>query len=222
MREIGLRKRRIIWGVSGLIWLLFALWYTDFGGPLTDDEILRGIADLKVRNFAPDQIDEVEQFLRADTGRQFLMVNNIDMNDEPPLMPGFGPEASAADYRDHYMEHMYPQLFRRACHPIFYGTGLNYVADLSGVEGGAVSGWDTAALFRYRSRRSFLEIITHPNMSGRHDYKIAAMVKTIAYPVEPSLYVSDLRFILFLVLGLIAAVFDILLLGSRKPVQLGQ
>ena len=53
-------------------------------------------------------------------------------------------------------------------------------------------------------------------MRGRHDYKIAAMTKTIAYPVEPSLYVSDLRFILFLVLGLITALVDILLFQRRE------
>ena len=40
---------------------------------------------------------------------------------------------------------------------------------------------------------------------GRHGYKIAAMVKTITYAVEPILYVSDLRFILLLVFGLVAA-----------------
>ena len=42
------------------------------------------------------------------------------------------------------------------------------------------------------------------------------MSKTIAYPVEPSLYVSDLRFILFLVLGLITAMVDILLFQRRE------
>lgn len=53
-------------------------------------------------------------------------------------------------------------------------------------------------------------------MRGRYDFKIAAMSKTIAYAVEPGLYVSDMRFILLLVLGLLTAIADILLFG-RLP-----
>ena len=208
--------RKILWGVPVAIWLTFTFWYTDLGGSLTSDEISRGLQDLKDRGYSSDAMARVEAFLQNDTGRQFLMVNNIQMNDNPPQMAGFGADATAADYRDHYMEHMYSQLLSRACHPIFYAAGQNFVADITGVDRATASGWDTAALFRYRSRRSFLEIITHPAMRGRHDYKIAAMTKTIAYPVEPSLYVSDLRFILFLVLGLITALVDILLFQRRE------
>ena len=40
------------------------------------------------------------------------MVNNIEMNDNPPQMEGFDPNATTMDYQDHYMEHMYPQLFK--------------------------------------------------------------------------------------------------------------
>ena len=50
-----------------------------------------------------------------------------------------------------------------------------------------------------------MEIATHPDMFGKHQFKIAALEKTIAYPVETQLYLSDPRFILgliFLVLGL--------------------
>lgn len=66
-----------------------------------------------------------------------------------------------------------------------------------------------AALFRYRSRRSFLEIITNPDIGPRHEFKLAAMTKTIAYPVESVLYLSDPRLLLFLILALIAAPIDI-------------
>ncbi len=42
------------------------------------------------------------------------------------------------------------------------------------------------------------------------------MVKTIAFPVEPDLYVSDLRFILLLLLGFGTAIADILIFGRRQ------
>lgn len=210
-----MNKRLIHWFIAAFIWLLFSFWYTDFGGPLTDEEISEAMTFMKSRNYNPERMVILETFLKNDTGRQFLMVNNIDMNEDPPAMPGFGTDATAADYSDHYMEHMYPQLLKRGCHPIFFGKGLDFVADLSGITGAATRGWDSAALFRYRSRRSFLEIITHPAMQGRHDYKLAAMTKTLAYPVEPVLYVSDLRTILFLVLALVTAIFDIFMYGRH-------
>ena len=44
-------------------------------------------------------------------------------------------------------------------------------------------------------------------MGERHAYKLAAMEKTIAYPVEPGLFLSDLRVLLFLLLALAASLF---------------
>jgi hypothetical protein len=206
-------RRRLLWITPTAIWLLFTFWYTDFGGPLTDEEIAVGIEKVRSQGYGAQQISDLEAFLKSDTGRQFLMVNNIDMNDNPPQMPGFGPDATASDYVNHYMAHMFPQLLKRACHPIFMGAGLSYDNDVAGVGEAAASGWDTAALFRYRSRRSLLEVIAHADTQGRHEYKIAAMVKTITYAVEPRLYVSDLRFILLLVFGLVTALADILFFG---------
>ena len=117
---------------------------------------------------------------------------------------------------NHYMEHMFPQLLMRACYPIFLGAGLNYDNDVAGVGEAAASGRDTAALLRYRSRRSLLEVIAHSDTQCRHDYKIAAMAKTITYAVEPRLYLSELRFILLLVLGLMTAMADFLLFGRQR------
>jgi hypothetical protein len=33
----------LLWGVPGALWLLFTIWYTDFGGPLSEQEIDSGI-----------------------------------------------------------------------------------------------------------------------------------------------------------------------------------
>ena len=37
-------------------------------------------------------------------------------------------------------------------------------------------------------------------MLSKHDFKVAALEKTIAYPVETALYLSDPRFLLALIL----------------------
>ena len=211
-----MNKRLILWGIPAVIWVLFTAWYTDFGGPLSDEEVKKAMAYFDARDgLTLKRKQQLQAFFENDSGRQFLMVNNIQMNPSPPTMPGFDADATAEDYSAHYMEHMYPELFSRACHPVFYASGLGFAADVSGIEN--AEGWDTAALFRYRSRRSFLEIITNPEIGPRHDFKLAAMTKTIAYPVETSLYLSDPRLLLFLAFGLVTAMIDIFVYGRGKP-----
>ena len=110
-------SRKILWVVPASIWLLFTVWYTDLGGPLTEDEVTAGVKLLASNGYNPEKLVRVEKFLREDTGRQFLMVNNIDRREDPLPMPGFGPDATAEDYRNYYMEHMYAQLFKRGVIP---------------------------------------------------------------------------------------------------------
>ena len=211
--------RKFVWGVPAALWLVFTLWYTDLGGPLTEAEVAEAMAYLDDRGIDSEFREKMKTFLENDTGRQFLMVNNIDMSEAPPRMEGFGPDATAGDYMNHYMEHMYPELFSRASHPIFLGAAQGITLDVSGIEGAEV--WDSAALFRYRSRRTFLEIVTNPAIGPRHDFKLAALTKTIAYPVEAQLYMSDPRLLLFLVAALLTTVLDILIFGRRRESRTG-
>ena len=53
-----------------------------------------------------------------------------------------------------------------------------------------------------------MEIITHPDMVGRHEFKIAALDKTIAYPIEMQLYLSDPRLLLALILLIVTLLLD--------------
>jgi hypothetical protein len=55
------------------------------------------------------------------------------------------------------------------------------------------------AIFRYRSRRDLFEIGMNPVFEERHEYKVEALDKTIAIPVETP-FITDLRFILFVFL----------------------
>ena len=63
--------------------------------------------------------------------------------------------------------------------------------------------WTRGAAMRYRSRRDLMEIATNPAFSGSHDFKVAAMRKTIAFPVDPWFQLGDPRLLMALFLGLI-------------------
>ena len=141
-----------LWLFPALLYAVFVFWYTDFGGPLSDEEVDEFVSVMTANGVPPERVDYFAQFLRADTGRQFLMVNNLDMNQNPPAVEGAPAGADADTLMGLYMEHMIPELLKRACHPVIMGPAVYTAIDISGIEGAGQ--WTDAALFRYRSRRS--------------------------------------------------------------------
>lgn len=184
--------------IAIVVYALFFLWYTNLSGPMSDQEIDEAIIGLRANGMAENNIEHWERFMRSDTGDQFIMLNNIEMNPSPPKMPDTPEGATAQELMDVYMEHMYSEQFKRACHPVFFGEVVHETLDITGIEN--ARSWTHGALFRYRSRGDLIQIALNPNSKYRHEYKIAALTKTIAYPIEPTIYPSDARFILFLIL----------------------
>ena len=195
-----------LWLIPTLLYVAFFLWYTNLGGPLSDAEVDQFVATMTASDSDPEIIAFVEKFARQDSGRQFLMVNNIDMNENPPDVEGADPGESAEKMMGRYMKHMIPALLSRACHPIIMGNVVYPSMDVVGIEG--AENWDQGALFRYRSRRAFMEIVTNPAFSDKHHFKTAALDKTIAYPIETSLYLGDPRLLLGLILLAVTALID--------------
>ncbi len=207
--------RTKLWLVPALLYGIFVFWYTDFSGPLSDNEVDQFVATMKANGSEPETIAFIQKFARQDSGRQFLMVNNIDMNESPPNVEGAEPGESASKLMGRYMAHMIPALLARACHPVLMGSAVYPTMDLVGIEG--AENWDQAALFRYRSRRALLEIVTNPAFNGKHHFKTAALDKTIAYPIETSLYLGDPRLLLGLIILALTALIDGWRLSRRQP-----
>jgi hypothetical protein len=210
---VNITGRRLLWGIPAVIYMAFVFWYTDFNGPMAEAEIEHYVQKMRENNAPASQIARLREFMAADTGRQFLMVNIIDMAETPDRIAGIGPGESSGEVMNRYMEHMYPALFSRACHPAFFGVAVFGAMDIVGIQG--AERWTQAALFRYRSRRDLVDIATNPEFSGRHEFKLAALSKTIAYPVEAQLYLSDPRALLLLILLVIAALGDIFIHRRR-------
>ena len=200
-----------VWTFLIIIYGLFFAWYTDFGGKLSDEEIeyyankFESNALKDGRVLEPRIKELLQKFMEEDSGKQFMMVNVIDMSENPTFPDGTLAIESSDVLMNEYMEHMYGELLKRASHPAYFGSAVNGSMDLVGIENAEI--WERAALFRYKSRRAFLEIVTHPNMNSKHKYKIAALEKTIAFPVENQFYLGDPR----LLLGLILLIIGLLL-----------
>lgn len=208
-----MNARVVLWLLPAVAYLGFFLWYTNLSGPLSPTEIELFSDRMQANGYRPDQVARVRQFMAQDTGRQFLMVNILDMAQTPRPVEGVPADATADEVMARYMEHMWPELFKRACHPAFVGNAIAPAMDIVGIDG--AERWTAAALFRYRSRRDLLEIMSNPAFGGKHEYKMAALDKTIAYPVEAQLYLSDPRLLLALVLIAFVALADRLAFGRR-------
>ena len=201
-------SRRKLWLGSIVLYALFVAWYTDFGGPLTEAEIQAYIAKTENRVLGgdPSARGALLEFLRNDTGGQFLMFNAVDLAKNPPPMEGAPPDADGKALVDLYMEHMIPALLSRASHPVVVGKSVADSLDLMGIEG--AEAWSDGAIMRYRSRRTLIDIIDNPEFYSRHEFKLAGLEKTISYPIEPRIYLGDLRLLIGLFMLAITALLD--------------
>ena len=199
-------KHTWLWLAPVLFYLIFFSWYTNLKGPLSSEEIDHFVDILEAYGSTPERILEIKRFMEEDDGKHFYMMNLLDLSDNPPVLPATGSDASAEDLMVYYMEFMFPELFSRACHPIFFGRVLADALDLSGIEN--AESWDQAALFRYRSRRDMIAVVANPKFLERHDYKIASLEKTIANPVKPLFFLGDLRFTVGLILFVLFSIMN--------------
>lgn len=195
-------KRRgvvALWAILAAVYVGFRVWYDGGGGPLTPQEVEHYVSIFERRGAEPARVATLREFLASDTGSDFVMANFIRYRDAPDAQ---------ADM-DRYMAHMYPALFRRACHPLLAGPVLAGALDLWGIEN--AERWSMVGLVRYRSRRDMLEIATDPAFADAHRYKIAAMQQTIAIPTDPFLNPGSPRWLVALVLVTLGALLQLLL-----------
>lgn len=199
----------MLWIVLGVLYGAFLLWYDGGGGKLAPEEIERHVATVTQRGFPPEQIAGLRAFLENDPGGDFVMANYIHFRAQPLAGGAVAPGESSQQALDRYMAHMYPALFRRACHPVFAGPVVAKALDLWGIEDAA--SWSLVGLVRYRSRRDMIEIATDPAFADAHQYKLAALEQTIAVPVEPFLMLGNPRVVLLLALVALGALIQLAL-----------
>jgi len=187
------------WLVIAATYLGFFSWYTSFKGPLSPQEIEYYIEKV---NATSEELASFRKFMEEDDGRDFVMINIMEIYDTPLQIEGVEPGETTDQVLAKYMEYMLPAMLSKASHPVFSGDAASLLAmDIMNADG--METWTGAAGVRYRSRRDMIEISTNPEFAGRHEFKVAALAKTIAFPVAPFNYLGDPRLLLALLLGLI-------------------
>ena len=138
------------------------------------------------------------EFMRSDTGDDFAMFNAIDLRDAPERIEGVGPDETSSEVMARYVQPFFAHALPNAAHPVLLGQAANRALDIWGID---AEDWDQGGVVRYRSRRDVMNQIETLARSGEqiHDFKIAALEKTIAYPLDPWFHLGDPRRVLALV-----------------------
>ena len=191
------------WLIVAVIYSAFFSWYTSFSGPLTPAEIEHylELSQASDPDASAEDLVDIRAFMEEDTGDDFVMINLAHAYDTPLQIDGVEPGDTTDDVLAKYMEYMFPAMLSRASHPVFQGTAVSRAMDIMNAEG--METWSVGAGVRYRSRRDLLDIGTNPAFGGKHEFKVAALAKTIAFPVDPFYYLGDPRLVLALLLGLV-------------------
>ena len=179
---------------------IFFAWYSNLNKPLTDTEVENYLNILQKSSSNQESLDAINKFLSNDDGKQFIMVNLLSYSDNPPLLEKTEGAKNGKELVDYYTSFMFKEMFTRASHPVIFGSVVGPSIEVIGMQN--ARSWDEVGLIRYRSRRDMMEIIINPEFQNRHAYKIGGLERTIASPMQPSIFI-DGRFIFFLMLLLL-------------------
>lgn len=173
----------VIWAMLLLELAAFFAWYENWDGPLTPEEIdtyfARAAGQASGNHTDPEAL---RRFLEADDGRSFLMLNLVKLAPEPVPHPETGVPTRAADLLDGYTARFLTALAWRAGHPVLAGQQVGAHVDSWGDL--PDPGWSVIGLMRYRSRRDMMELVTDPQFSSGHAFKIAAIEQTASFPTQ--------------------------------------
>lgn len=194
----------LIWLIAALAYVAFYSWYVGFKRRLSADEVEAFCCTLE-SIWSADRIAPVKTFLSRDSGRDFYMVNLVNLR----AHTASGESGKAAMQR--YQKPFLKGILKRACHPIAVGIAASHAVECWGIANGEA--WTVAAFVRYRSRRDLAEILLTPSFHAIHLHKEAAVDKTIAFASDPAFIVGGGPKVVVPLLLLVAALMASLLLG---------
>jgi hypothetical protein len=202
------------WGFLLVLYGVFFSWYTSFAGPLADDEIDGYLTALRAAGASDNRLEMWRAFMESDTGGDFAMLNAIELREVPLPAAGVEPGENSADVLGRYTQPFLGSALWNAAHPVMFGAAAAPAIDLWGIPG--AEQWTSGALVRYRSRRDLMEQAVYASGLDIHRFKVAAMEKTLAYPLDPWWHLGDPRLVLGLLVLIFGLVLEVRAVNSRE------
>lgn len=206
--NLTLHTKNMTWIIAIIVYALFLLWYIGWRRPLKPQEIEAYMGKLEnFGNAEPERLTEVRKFLERDDGKQFFMMNLIELKEKPDPVEGVPDDLSSATMLRRYTNGWFSRaLFSRAGWFAFISRPKAGPIEMWGAEPAAR--WSAFGIVRYRSRRDMMEILSRPEFHEGHRYKLAAIESTIAYPTTGLLMLAP-PLVIGLAIALCAALLNI-------------
>jgi hypothetical protein len=203
-----------VWLIAAALYAGFLLFYNNWRGKLTREEIDTFLARAAARGAGDlNDLAIVRTFLEEDDGREFVMVNLVRVPDTMVADPDTGAQVPAEDMMKAYSKAFMPRLIKRGGHPALAARKVGGYVDAWKV--GPDPGWSIVGFMRYRSRRDMLKMVADPTFDDAHKYKLLGVGETFSFPTQPFIraYVSP-RVTVFLTLALAAALVQLAIIAT--------
>ena len=206
-----------IWICVPITYALFSLWYFNWQGPLTQTEIDDFMSRfLQTSGSQQTDADVFRAFLEQDDGREFIMLNQVQLHGGNIAHPVTGEQQQAQEVLIRYFQPFAFRLLLRGGHPVFQARTVGGFVDTWNADSNV--SFTATAMMRYRSRRDLLAMILDPAFADGHIYKLAAIERTISYPTQRIMNTSMPPNVwVLLVLVLIASIMQNVSGAARRP-----
>ena len=99
-----------IWGAAGFIYAFFWAWYVGLIGKLSETEVEQYMQRFEAKGMSADNLENLYQFLAKDDGREWFMINLLDLK---------SPKRESAKLLQSYSKTFMAGMYKRAGHPFF-------------------------------------------------------------------------------------------------------
>lgn len=172
-----------IWVVALALYFVFRLWYDNWRGPLSPQEVndfMNQVSDLKMSEYSDPK--DLRAFLEADDGKEFVMVNLVRVHTGELAHPHTGKPTKGIDLLREYGNSFVKVLVRHGGHPVLVMRKVGGYIDSWNTP--PDPGWHVAGSMRYRSRRDMMQLALDPSVRDVHILKTAATATTFSFPSQ--------------------------------------
>lgn len=179
----------LIWMLVPIVYGLFCLWYFNWKGPVSQDEIdefVDKFAELETNKHTEPNV--IRSFLEEDDGKEFVMLNLIQLHEGKVSDPVTGEQRKPRELLGSYFESFLFASMKRGGHAVLQARTVGGNIDSWNADNNV--GFSVTSMMRYRSRRDLVELLIDPAFADSHLYKLAAIERTISYPTQTMLSMS--------------------------------
>jgi len=172
-----------IWVVALALYIVFRLWYDNWRGPLSPQEVndfMNQVSGLKMSEYSDPK--DLRAFLEADDGKEFVMVNLVRVHTGELAHPHTGKPTKGIDLLREYGNSFVKVLVRHGWHPVLVMRKVGGYIDSWNTP--PDPGWHVAGSMRYRSRRDMMQLALDPSVRDVHILKTAATATTFSFPSQ--------------------------------------